>query len=46
MKCCVTDAFNGLNAVNSIKSGMKYDLVFMDIQMPVMDGYRATKLIR
>jgi len=39
-------ASNGEIAVEKIKNGQQYDLIFMDIQMPVMDGITATKLIR
>ncbi|MBF0380002.1 MAG: PAS domain S-box protein [Magnetococcales bacterium] len=37
---------NGALAVEKIKSGNKYDLILMDIQMPVLDGLTATKQIR
>jgi PAS domain S-box-containing protein len=38
-------AENGLAAVEMFRQS-RYDLVFMDMQMPVMDGYRATGEIR
>ena len=41
----MTVAENGLEAVNAFKAG-EFDLVLMDMQMPVMDGYAATGAIR
>ncbi|MCF6205953.1 MAG: response regulator [Sulfurovum sp.] len=43
----ITIANNGREAVNTIKeSDDGFDLVLMDINMPVMDGYVATQMIR
>jgi len=37
---------NGPEAIEKIKSGQVFDIIFMDHYMPEMDGMEATKIIR
>ena len=39
-------AGNGEEAIRLLRQGEDYDLIIMDLQMPVMDGYEATHYIR
>jgi CheY-like chemotaxis protein/HPt (histidine-containing phosphotransfer) domain-containing protein len=45
MGCAVETATNGLLAIECYSSG-QFDLIFMDCQMPEIDGYEATVEIR
>lgn len=43
----IDEATNGKEAVDRYTENPgKYELILMDLQMPVMDGYEATKIIR
>ena len=42
----IDSANSGIKAIEKIKNGQKFDIIFMDHMMPDMDGIEATKQIR
>jgi PAS domain S-box-containing protein len=42
----IETVLSGIEAIEIIKAGRKYDIIFMDHMMPVMNGIEATKAIR
>ena len=45
-KLQIDSAMNAQEAINKIKKGNYYDVIFMDHMMPEIDGIEATKIIR
>ena len=41
----VHEAENGMDAIDNIKTTI-YDLIFLDVRMPVLDGFKTIKFIR
>lgn len=39
-------AGNGKEAIECVNKGAHYDLILMDMSMPVLDGLKATRLLR
>jgi CheY-like chemotaxis protein len=44
--CEILKCENGLEAINICKSNADIDIIIMDIKIPIMDGYTATRKIR
>jgi len=42
----IDTVLSGFEAIEKIKSGITYDIVFMDHMMPEMDGIKTTKIMR
>ena len=45
-KIPITHAANGEEALAILKDNYDYDLIFMDVNMPLINGYEASKFIK
>ena len=45
-ECYITFANNGQEAIDIISSSSDFDFILMDGNMPVMDGFKAAKIIK
>ena len=45
MDCNIRTASNGQEAIDAL-AGENFDIIFMDIEMPVMNGIEATKKLK
>ena len=45
MGLTTSQAEDGLVALNAIKAGQRFDLILMDLRMPRLDGFEATRAI-
>ena len=46
LNCEIIHASNGIEVVDLAKANPDADIILMDIRMPLMDGYQATRVIR
>ncbi|XWV25127.1 histidine protein kinase SLN1 [Tupanvirus deep ocean] len=44
--CNVDEAENGIDAINKVKENGEYNIIWMDIKMPKMNGHECTKILR
>ena len=44
MECVLCD--NGQVGIDTLRNDARFDVIFMDCQMPVVDGFEATRIIR
>ena len=42
----VDECDNGVKAVDALQAGQRYDMMLIDMVMPVMDGIEATQIVR